>query len=97
MKDAIDNVIIQDYDARYPSISISQGAVYKDGCLYLPTGFGTTLRSSVLYVWAINKRRLRSILDLQSQFPHEMEDADFFKGQLYIQCNGGAGVVKLVK
>jgi len=97
MKDAIDNVIIQDYDARYPSISISQGAVYKDGCLYLPTGFGTTLRSSVLYVWDINKRRLRSILDLQSQLPHEMEDADFFKGQLYIQCNGGAGVVKLVK
>ena len=62
----------------------------------MPTGFGEKTAPSIIYVWDLNKKTLTDAIDLRGKLDHEMEDADFYSGDLYIQTNG-AGLVKLKK
>lgn len=95
MSDAIDNVIIQDYDTRYPSVCIMQGACVHNGLLYMPTGFGEAKFSSMVYVWDLEQKRIKTAVDLQSQVTDELEDMDFYNGHPVIQCNSRAIIVEL--
>lgn len=92
--DAIDNYVIQDFDNRYPSKVIGQGACVYKGCLIMPTGTGNKNNPSIIYVWNLKKKTLKNILDLRGQLDKEMEDIDFYKGNAYIQTNG-MGMVML--
>ncbi len=81
--------LIQDTDQRYPHKVVGQGACVKDGCLFMPTGFGSEGAPSILYVWDLYKRKLRHIIDLRKELNKvEMEDIDFYRGNAYIQTNG---------
>ena len=87
--------LIQTTDPRYPHQVVGQGACVKDGCLYMPTGFGSEKAPSIVYVWDLNKRKLRHIIDLSKELNKvEMEDIDFYQGDAYIQTNG-RGMLKL--
>lgn len=90
--DALNNYLLQDFDSRYPSKVVGQGACVRSGCLWMPTGFGDKSHPSVVYVWDLRHKRLRDIIDLQDVMPHELEDIDFYKGHAYVQTNG-AGII----
>ena len=92
--DAIENYLIQDFDNRYPSKVVGQGACVWNDCLLMPTGFGSEDAPSIVYVLDMKTRKLRNILDLSKTLKNEMEDIDFYQGDAYIQTNG-RGVVKL--
>ena len=92
--DAIENYLIQDFDSRYPSKVVGQGACVWNDCLLMPTGFGSEEAPSIVYVLDLKTRKLRDILDLSKTLTDEMEDIDFYQGDAYIQTNG-RGVVKL--
>ena len=94
VNDAIENYLIQDFDSRYPSKVIGQGACVWNGCLLMPTGFGKEEAPSIVYVLDLKTRKLRNILDLSKTLKCEMEDIDFYQGDAYIQTNG-RGIVKL--
>ena len=95
-EDAIECYTLQQYDDRYPRQVVGQGACVYDDCLIMPTGFGNEKAPSVLYVWDLRNKRLLHTIDLRGKLDHEMEDADFYKGDLYIHTIG-AGVVKFKK
>ena len=92
--DAIENYLIQDFDSRYPSKVVGQGACVWNECLLMPTGFGSEEAPSIVYVLDLKTRKLRNILDLSKTLTNEMEDIDFYQGDAYIQTNG-RGIVKL--
>jgi len=92
--EAIENYLIQDFDSRYPSKVVGQGACVWNDCLLMPTGFGREDAPSIVYVLDLKTRTLRNILDLSKTLKNEMEDIDFYQGDVYIQTNG-RGVVKL--
>ena len=92
--DALENYTVQEFDSRFPSNVIGQGGCVNNGCLLLPTGLGKGDAPSVVYVWDLQTRSLRNIIDLSKQLPAEMEDIDFYNGDAYIQTNG-KGMVKL--
>ena len=94
--DAIDCYTLQQFDPRYPHQVVGQGACVQDDYLIMPTGFGEKDAPSIIYVWDLNKKTLVDAIDLRGKLDHEMEDADFYNGELYIQTNG-AGLVKLKK
>ena len=94
--DAIDCYTLQQFDPRYPHQVVGQGACVHDDFLIMPTGFGEKTAPSIIYVWDLNKKTLTDAIDLRGKLDHEMEDADFYQGELYIQTNG-AGLVKLMK
>ena len=94
--DAIDCYTLQQFDNRYPRQVIGQGACVYDNCLVMPTGFGNEKAPSILYVWDLRNKTLVHTIDLRGKLDHEMEDADFYKGELYIHTIG-AGVVKFKK
>ena len=91
--DAIECYTIQQYDGRYPSCVVGQGACVYDDCLILPTGFGIKAAPSILYVWDMHNKTIVDVLDYSGRLDHEMEDVDFYNGDCYIQTNG-AGIVK---
>ena len=91
-QDAIDNYCIQDYDRRFPSNHIGQGACVANDQMFIPVGLGTEKQPSILYVWNLRKKRLDHILDFQEQVPHEFEDCEIYHRDLFMQTNGG-GVV----
>ena len=92
--DAIENYLIQDFDSRYPSKVVGQGACVWNDCLLLPTGFGSDDAPSIVYVLDLKTKKLRNIMDLSKTLKNEMEDIDFYQGDAYIQTNG-RGVVRL--
>ena len=94
--DAIDCYTLQQFDSRYPHQVIGQGACVYEDYLIMPTGFGEKDAPSIIYVWDLNKKTLVDAIDLRGKLDNEMEDADFYQGELYIQTNG-AGLVKLKK
>lgn len=91
-QDAIDNYCIQDFDRRFPSNHIGQGACVVNDQMFIPVGLGTEKQPSILYVWNLRKKRLDHILDFQEQVPHEFEDCEIYRRDLFMQTNGG-GVV----
>jgi len=93
-REAIDNYIVQDFDDRYPSKVIGQGACVYQDCLFMPTGYGKEATPSIVYVWDLRKKELRSVLDLSEAVKHELEDIDFYKGNALIQTNG-EGIIML--
>ena len=94
--DAIDCYTLQQFDGRYPHQVVGQGACVYEDYLIMPTGFGEKDAPSIIYVWDLKDKTLADAIDLRGKLDHEMEDADFYKGELYIQTNG-AGIVKLKK
>lgn len=92
--EAIDNYIVQDFDDSYPSKVIGQGACVYQNCLFMPTGFGKDTAPSIVYVWDLKKKELRSVLDFSETVKHELEDIDFYKGNALIQTNGD-GIIML--
>ena len=60
----------------------------------MPTGYGKEATPSVVYVWDLRKKELRSVLDLSEAVKHELEDMDFYKGNALIQTNG-EGIIML--
>ena len=94
--EALDCYTLQQFDSRYPHQVVGQGACVHDDYLILPTGFGEKDTPSIIYVWDLRNKTLVDAIDLRDKLDHEMEDADFYSGDLYIQTNG-AGLVKLKK
>lgn len=94
--DAIDCYTLQQFDARYPHQVVGQGTCVYEDYLIMPTGFGEKDAPSIIYVWDLQKKALADVIDLREKLDHEMEDADFYQGELYIQTNG-AGLVKIKK
>jgi len=89
-KDIVENYLIQDYDATFPSVQIGQGATIVGHCLVMPTGVGTEQYPSVIYSWDLKRHRMVSVRNMQDKVPYEFEDCDLYDGRLYIQCNKGA-------
>ena len=94
--DAIDCYTLQQFDGRYPHQVVGQGACVYEDFLIMPTGFGEKDAPSIIYVWDLENKKLADAIDLRGKLDHEMEDADFYQGELYIQTNG-AGLVKIKK
>lgn len=92
--DALDNYCIQDFDARFASQQIGQGACVLRHRMYIPIGFGTAQQPSILYVWNLRSKRLEKILNFQDLVPHEFEDCEPYRGDLLMQTNG-AGIVRI--
>ena len=90
-KDIVENYLIQDYDASFPHVQIGQGGVVAGDCLVMPTGYGAKDFPSVMYSWNLKTRKMESVVNLQDGIPFELEDCDFFKNRLYIQCNTNEG------
>ena len=86
-EDALENYLIEDvYNA--PFNPIGQGLYIKNGQLYMPTGFGTDEHPSILYVWDLKKKTMKSIDLVQSTFG-ELEDISSYNGTLYVQGQDG--------
>ena len=86
-EDALENYLVEDVsDFRFNSIG--QGAFVRKGKLYLPTGVGRSETPSILLIWDLEKRRMRS-LDLSLETVGEFEDISFYKGWFYIQGQDG--------
>lgn len=92
-QDAIDNYCIQDFDPRFPSNHIGQGACVVKDQMFIPVGVGTDKQPSILYVWNLREKRLDNIIDFQKQVPHEFEDCEPYRRNLIMQTNGG-GVIR---
>ena len=90
----IENYCIQDYDQRFPSNHIGQGACVKGDQMFIPVGVGTEQQPSILYVWNLKTKRLDNIVNYQSQVPYEFEDCEPYRRSLIMQTNGG-GVVRI--
>ena len=93
-RDAIENYCIQDFDSRFPSNHIGQGACVIKDQMFIPVGLGTEKQPSILYVWNLKKKQLDHIIDFQKQVPHEFEDCDLYRRDLIMQTNGG-GLIRL--
>lgn len=92
-QDALDNYCIQDFDSRFPSNHIGQGACVKGDKMFIPVGVGTEQQPSILYVWNLKTKKLDGIHNFQSQVPHEFEDCEPYRRTLIMQTNGG-GVIR---
>lgn len=92
-QDAIENYCIQDFDSRFPSNHIGQGACVIKNQMFIPVGVGTEKHPSILYVWNLRKKKLDYILNFQSQVPHEFEDCEPYGHDLIMQTNG-AGLIR---
>lgn len=62
-KDALAGYCIQDFDPRFPSNHIGQGACVIKGQMFIPVGLGTEQHPSILYVWNLKKKHLDHILN----------------------------------
>lgn len=85
-KDLLEKYFMEDYGIESSFQPVIQGACVRDGLLYMPTGVGTEKRPSILYVWDLNKRKMRNAIDLQKAIPVEMEDCCFVGNYLMVQC-----------
>ena len=92
-QDALDNYLIQDFDPRFPSNHIGQGACVKGDQMFIPVGIGTEKQPSILYVWNLKTKKLDGIHNFQQQVPHEFEDCEPYRRTLIMQTNGG-GVIR---
>ena len=92
-RNAIENYCIQDFDPRFPSNHIGQGACIKGDQMFIPVGLGTEAQPSILYVWNMKTKKLDGIHNFQQQVPHEFEDCERYHRSLIMQTNGG-GVVR---
>lgn len=92
-EDALENYLIED-ESDFRFNSIGQGAFVRKGKLYLPTGVGRSETPSILLIWDLEKRCMRS-LDLSLETTGEFEDISFYKGWFYIQGQEGLFRLKL--
>jgi hypothetical protein len=92
-RNALENYCIQDFDPRFPSNHIGQGACIKGDQMFIPVGLGTEQQPSILYVWNLKTKKLDGIHNFQQQVPHEFEDCERYHRSLIMQTNGG-GVVR---
>ena len=92
-EDALENYLVEEVsDFRFNPIG--QGAYIRKGKLYLPTGVGRAETPSLLYIWDLEKRRMRT-LDLSLETTGEFADISFYKGRFYIQSQDGIFRLKL--
>lgn len=91
-QDALENYLIEDVSG-YRFNPIGQGlCIYRDR-LYMPTGLGDVDNPSVLYVWDLKNRSMRSV-DLSAGTTGELEDISRRGRYLYIQGQDGIFRVK---
>jgi hypothetical protein len=60
----------------------------------MPTGVGKPETPSYLYVWDLNGRYMRNVLDLRTATHSEMEDSSMYDGYLIIQSQDGLFKIK---
>ena len=85
--EALENYLIED-TYHEPFMPIGQGLFIKDGKLYMPTGFGRKTAPSILYVWDLATRSMKTLDLTQSTFG-ELEDCSWYDGALVIQAQSG--------
>jgi len=92
-KDLLETYLLEDtYNA--PFMPIGQGLFVHNGLLYMPTGVGKPETPSYLYVWDLNGRYMRNVLDLRTATHSEMEDSSMYDGYLIIQSQDGLFKIK---
>jgi hypothetical protein len=72
-----------------PFMPIGQGLCIRGDLLYMPTGFGTPEKPSILYIWNLAERKMEQVVDLSLCTESEFEDCDFWRGQMLIQSQKG--------
>ena len=86
-EDLLENYLIEDtYQA--PFNPIGQGLMIRDGLLYMPTGFGNEKYPSELYVWDLDTRTMRNVIDLSQVTKGELEDCSQWRDKMLIQTQG---------
>ena len=91
-QDALENYLVEDVSG-YRFNPIGQGLCIYRGRLYMPTGLGDVDNPSVLYVWDLKNRSMRSV-DLSAGTTGELEDISRRGRYLYIQGQDGIFRVK---
>lgn len=90
-EDALENYLIEEVsDFRFNPIG--QGLYVKDNQLYMPTGLGTDAHPSILYIWDLKKKSMKTV-DLTQSTSGELEDISCYNGKLYVQGQDGLFVL----
>ena len=92
-QDALENYLIEDVSL-YRFNPIGQGLCIYRGKLYMPTGLGDADNPSVLYIWDLKNRSMKSV-DLSAGTTGELEDISRRGRYLYIQGQDGIFRMKL--
>ena len=92
-EDALENYLIEDVSG-FRFNPVGQGLFIRKGRLYMPTGVGKAETPSILYIWDLKKRSMRTV-DLSLCTTGEFEDISFYKGAFYIQGQDGIFKVRL--
>ena len=87
--DLVFNYLIEDFSNCNMVGVIGQGLHIKNGALFMPTGYGTTAKPSVLYVWDIYAKTMLNVINLQGEIAEELEDCDIWNDSLVFQTNKG--------
>lgn len=88
-EDIVETYTIEQYDKTFPSNKIGQGATIAGNCILFPTGLGSEKYPSVIFSWDLKNHKLINAIDMTKEVPFELEDCDFYKNRLYLQCNHG--------
>ncbi|MBR6347025.1 MAG: hypothetical protein IKR69_06520 [Bacteroidales bacterium] len=92
-EDALENYLLEEVSG-FRFNPVGQGLYIRKGKLYMPTGVGKAETPSILFVWDLEKRSMRSI-DLSLLTTGEFEDISFYKGRFYIQGQDGIFRIRL--
>lgn len=76
--DAIDQFYLEDTLNRNINPTIGQGLCITNGKLFMPTGYGTKERPSLMYVVDIFTHRVTNIIDMRKSTSNEPEDCDVY-------------------
>ena len=66
---------------------IGQGLCVSNGRLFMPTGFGTAQRPSIMYVVGLATHRLENVIDMTRSTKHELEDCDVYNDECMLLQN----------
>lgn len=90
-EDALENYLIEDVSAFHFN-PVGQGLTIRNNQLYMPTGVGTDENPSLLYVWDLKKKSMKTI-DLTQSTSGELADISCYRGKLYVQGQDGIFVL----
>ena len=78
---AIDFFYIEDSHNVNLNPLIGQGLCVSNDRLFMPTGFGTAERPSIMYVVGLTTHRLENAIDMTRSTKNELEDCDVYNDE----------------
>ena len=93
-----ENDVKNQFQVRFPNVL--QGAVIKEGVLYMVTGYQQTYSyrpesKRAIQVVDLNKKMLTKTIDLTYLTTNEPEDMDFYKGKALLYCGQEGGIYEV--